>query len=51
MGHVALSHDTWQVEDLNQPLDLRDFHLMASRPNLKLDVNVSTDSKKAKRLT
>ncbi len=44
MGHIALSDDAWQVRDPNQPLDLRDFYLMASRPNLKLDVNWSTGS-------
>jgi hypothetical protein len=47
MGHVALSDDTWQVKDPSQPLDLRDFYLMASRPNLKFDVNLATDSEES----
>jgi|SoiMethySBSTD1v2_1073268.scaffolds.fasta_scaffold840592_2 hypothetical protein len=44
MGHAALNDDAWQVRDSNQPIDLRDFYLMASRPNLKLGVNLSTES-------
>lgn len=38
MGHNGLSDEEWRVKNLAQPLDLRDFYLVASRPNLKLDI-------------
>jgi hypothetical protein len=47
MGHTALSDDTWRVKDPNRPLDSGDFYLMASRPNLKIDINVSTSSEES----
>ena len=42
-GQAALTDDSWQVKDPNKPIDLRDFYLRGSRPNLKLDVTFSTD--------
>ncbi len=43
-GHAALTDNSWQVRDPNKPIDLRDFYLRGSRPNLKLDVTFSTDA-------
>jgi hypothetical protein len=40
MGHTALTDDAWQVRDSDRPLDLWDFYLRASRPNLKMNINI-----------
>lgn len=49
MGHTALSDDTWQVNDANKPLDLQDFYLRASRPNLKINFSINgEDSEESK---
>ena len=44
MGHTALTDNTWKVRDANKPLDARDLYLMASRPNLTVNVDIPNGS-------
>jgi hypothetical protein len=41
LGHAALGDDAWQVENPELPLNMKDFWLRGSRPDLKVNVHWS----------